>query len=261
MACLAAGFTQEEAVTVAAVDQGMDDSPGVVANGGRKSDPATIIPNVKEEWLWHAIDRQGEMGPQGLVRRKEHLWRVALTRETPKERLIHLGVFFHYLQDTWAHRHHYNDANRHSKDAFTTYNTPYGHGYDFHQPDRPPYDLVAAYLCLEDTMFYTREFVKQSLKRAPGPLFKDPITPLEDPDREEREYNQTQNKSLTFYNVLPYRPTTRQQTFLFELIKSQSDVYTADSFNAWNERPWTRLLMPCVRLVRNTTSILTSILW
>src|SRR3954447_23908256 len=70
VACRAAGFTQEEALTVAAVDQGMDDSPGAVANGG----VGGAIPNVTEEWLWHALDRLGAMGAQGVLRRKQHLW-------------------------------------------------------------------------------------------------------------------------------------------------------------------------------------------
>src|SRR5689334_6600869 len=53
--CRAVGFTHDEALTVAAVDQGMDDSPATVANFGE----AGILPAPEEEWMWHALDRDG----------------------------------------------------------------------------------------------------------------------------------------------------------------------------------------------------------
>ena len=224
IACVAAGFTADEATLVAFVDQGMDDSPGVVAVGGLGG----IIPNIPEEWLWHAIDRQGlayEMGARGVLRRKEHLWRIALTRKTPRERLEHLGVFFHYQQDTWAHRHHY-EANHLSKDAFTTYNTPAGHAYHGHQPDRPPFDPVAAFLCLEDTMLYAREFAQTSLKRDSQVLFKDAITPFAGVFQDDAWRDPRKGK---YVHMLGGRDATKPQAFLLELIQGQVMAYKVSS--------------------------------
>ncbi len=135
--CRVVGLTAAEALTVAAVDQGMDDSPGTVANGGTGG----IIPNVEEEHLWHALDRDGKMGPLGVLARKEQLFEAALAQAKPEDKQFYLGVFFHYQQDTWAHRHH-DDGKPTSYDAFTTYNTPFGHARHGHQPDRPPLQLT-----------------------------------------------------------------------------------------------------------------------
>ncbi len=221
VACRAAGFTHEEALTVAAVDQGMDDSPGTVANKGLGG----AEPQVTEEWLWHALDRLGNMGPKGLLRRKEHLWQVALTRGTPKEKLIHLGVFFHYQQDTWAHRHHY-EGKPHSRDAFTTYNTPVGHARHGHQPDRPPFDPVAAFLALEDTFTYAREFVIKGLGRKPNPFFKDGIKPFTGAVQDNSWQDPRKGK---FFHMLGGQPKALQQAFLVELIQAQIGAYTVST--------------------------------
>lgn len=160
--CRSTGFTHQEALTVAAVDQGMDDSVGTVANGGLGG----VIPNVPEEWLWHALDHNGNMGPKGVLKRKEELFKTALTRVEKQDKLIYLGVFFHFQQDTWAHRHHYG-GSPHSYDAYTTYNTPFGHAPAGHQPDRPPFDPETAMKNLEDGVKYAKEFLKTALGRQP----------------------------------------------------------------------------------------------
>ena len=73
------------------------------------------------------------MGSSGIYARKLLLFQSA--ENAPGQPLYLLGLFFHYQQDTWAHRHHYDDK-RLGPDAYTTYNTPFGHARPGHQPDR-----------------------------------------------------------------------------------------------------------------------------
>ena len=145
-----AGFKDKDALLVAAVDQGMDDSPETVANGN-VGPVSGVYPNVDEEWIWHALDSAGKMTATGILARKEQLFSLAFLQSNYRNKLILLGIFFHYQQDTWAHRHHWGigplgkwDKNHLSYDAFTTYNTPTGHARDGHMPDRPPFDPVCA---------------------------------------------------------------------------------------------------------------------
>ena len=216
VACRAAGLTQDEALLVAAVDQGMDDSPGVIANGGLGG----AIPNEPEESLWHALDRRGTMGAEGVVRASNTsgTW---LTRKTTRDKLIRLGVFFHFQQDTWAHRWHYTGVppatetalaatyapNHLSRDAYTTYNTPVGHARHVHQPDRPPFDPVAAYLCLEETLTHAREFVDKGLMRQPSPVFKD-FRPFITPARQDDNWDD-RRKGIFCHMLRQYRQRAR----------------------------------------------------
>jgi len=160
-----AGFTHEEALTIAAVDQGMDDSIRTNAHDGGK-------PQIEEEWRWHALDKDGKMHAAGIVARRDELFKEALEETDPKNKLIRLGIFFHYQQDTWAHRHH-ETSNHLSRDNFTTFNTPTGHGPWGSKPDRPPLDPVAALMCLEDGIIFATEFLKKGLRREPTALFAD----------------------------------------------------------------------------------------
>src|SRR5205807_8783555 len=121
----AVGFTDSEAMTVASYDQGMDDSKGTIANGGLGG----VIPNVPEEHLWHALPQDGKAAT--VLQRKQALWQKVLSQTDPAAQLKWLGVFYHYQQDTWAHRHHQN----HEATNFTTYSTPFGHAIHGHQPD------------------------------------------------------------------------------------------------------------------------------
>lgn len=161
--CRSAGFTAEEALIVAAVDQGMDDSEDTNAHDGGN-------PQVLEEWLWHALDKDGKMHAAGVIGRRDALFNDAINDRDPLNRLIRLGIFFHYQQDTWAHRHHDKD-NHLSLNGFTTFNTPAGHGPRGSAPDRPPLDPVAALMCLEDGIVYAVDFLKRGIGRPPNPFF------------------------------------------------------------------------------------------
>jgi len=169
--CRAAGLTAPEALKVAAVDQGMDDSIYVTATSFKDG----ILYNEEAEWKWHALDLGGRMEAKGIVARKDELFKIALTRGTDADKLFCLGVFFHYQQDTWSHRHHY-DGGEHSYDRYTTYNTPHGHFIDGHLPDRLPYDPVAALMCLEDGLKYLNRFVVEGLHRQPRPFLRDYVS-------------------------------------------------------------------------------------
>ena len=116
--CKSVGFTHEEALTVAAVDQGMDDSVRVNAHDRGR-------PQIEEEWRWHALDKNGKMRAAGIIARRDQLFKEAVEESDPHNKLIRLGIFFHYQQDTWAHRHH-DKKNHLSRDKFTTFNTPAG---------------------------------------------------------------------------------------------------------------------------------------
>jgi hypothetical protein len=86
--------------------------------------------------------------------------------------LIRIGIFFHYQQDTWAHRHH-EKSNHLSRNAFTTFNTPTGHGPWGSKPDRPPLDPVAALMSLEDGVVFAVDFLRRGLGREPNPFLAD----------------------------------------------------------------------------------------
>ena len=139
--CRAVGFTHDEAFTVAVYDQGMDDSNGTLANIG-------VTPQVQEEILWHAL---ADGKPETVLARKNDLFRQALGQPDTAKKLRYLGVFFHYQQDTWAHRVH---PNSHPTN-FSPYSAPIGHALMGHQPDRPPFDPP---LCPE--MFGTGDLLR-----------------------------------------------------------------------------------------------------
>jgi|GEM_PF-1994695 len=158
--CRSVGFTDAEALVVAAVDQGMDDSKKTNAHDGGK-------PQVEEEWRWHALDKDGKMRAEGIIARRDQFFKEAIEETDTRNKLIRLGIFFHYQQDTWAHRHH-EKSNHLSRDAFTTFNTPTGHGPWGSKPDRPPLDPVAALMCLEDGIGYAADFLRKNLNREPN---------------------------------------------------------------------------------------------
>ena len=227
--CRSVGFSDQEALTVAAVDQGMDDSAGTVANGGLGG----VIPNIPEETLWHALDFGGGQGPAGILQQKEEMFTIALNQPTKREKLIHLGVFFHYQQDTWAHRHHY-DGQPHSYDAFTTYNTPFGHAKDAHQPDRPPFDPVAAIMDLEDGVKYAIEFLKKGLGRQPDALFDGYVA-----SGGTQDDNWKDPKKGKYFHQLAAAPASSRTAhrYLTDLIRIQIDAYTTSvSFPAFAGR-------------------------
>lgn len=161
--CRSVGFTPREALVIAAADQGMDDSSHTIAN------VLVIIPRPKEQWLWHAFDRGGKMRAAGITARRDELFRQALQESDPYKKLIRIGVFFHYQQDTWAHRRH--DGPDHlSRDNYTAFKTPLGHGLSGTVTDVTPLDPVAALMCLEDGIVFARRFLRDGLGRAPNPF-------------------------------------------------------------------------------------------
>ncbi len=166
--CRSVGFSRADALLVAAVDEGMDDSSDTIANGGLFG----AVPHVEEEWRWHALDLKGEMHAAGIIARRDTLFQEALSEPQRRNKLIRLGVFFHYQQDTWAHRHH-NRANHLSRDNYTPFTTPLGHGLYGHVPDEPPSDPVAALMNLEDGIVFARRFLKDGLGEEPTPFLAD----------------------------------------------------------------------------------------
>lgn len=214
--CRGMGMTPDEALTVAAVDQGTDDSNGTVAVTNY------INYHEEEEWRWHALDLGGRMGASGIIDQKEKLFRLAMSRPTVAEKLKYFGVFMHFQQDTWAHRKH-NDGHSNSVSVYNTYSTPYGHAEDMHQPDRPPFDPVAAFNCLEDANRYVWSFVKDGLGRTPNAFFTNyhnvGSTAATDPSWSRR--------GRLFNQLAPYNGSDLTARFLNELIRTQIDCYTS----------------------------------
>jgi hypothetical protein len=221
--CRSAGFTRDEALTVAAVDQGMDDSKG--------TDPVGITSfYVTNQWHWHALDRGGNMGASGILKQKAMLFQIAqdntLFGGDTKKQLIWLGVFFHYQQDTWAHRHHYAGFGGKTytppsnSTQYTTYNTPFGHAKDVHQPDRPPYDPVAAIMDLEDGIVYARTFLKNVLHRQPTPFLAD-YNPMGG-----KEDDTWSGKGYFLHQLASDGAPGSARRYLTDLIRAQISAYT-----------------------------------
>lgn len=210
--CRAVGFTDAEAMTVASYDQGMDDSALTVANGG----PGGVIPNIAEESLWHAIPVDGQA--RTVLQRKEQLWAQVLREPDPASQLKRLGVFFHYQQDTWAHRQHANSDST----SFQPYQVPVGHALHGHQPDRPPFDPVCALRCLEDGIGYARTFLNTVLRRTPNALFDN-----YQPAKGEVDGNWSDGRKGQFFNQLASDSSTPARGVLTDLIRSQIDAYTS----------------------------------
>lgn len=214
VACRSVGFTDKEALIIAAVDQGMDDSDATNAHDGPK-------PRVTEEWMWHALDKDGKMHASGILARRDALFTEAVNEKDPRLRLIRLGIFFHFQQDTWAHRHH-EKGNHLSRDAYTTFNTPAGHAAFGPQPDRPPYDPVAALMCLEDTLTYAADFLRRSMGRTPNVFFKN-YAPAG--GKVDDEWNDKRRGKFFSELDLAGIPANSARLYLNSLIHAQIDAY------------------------------------
>lgn len=212
--CRSVGFTEQEALTIAAVDQGMDDSDSTNAHEGPK-------PQIQEEWMWHALDNLGQMGARGVLARRDALFNDAVNERDPRNRLIRLGVFFHFQQDTWAHRHH-EKSNHLSRDGYTTFNTPTGHSPWASQPDRPPLDPVAALMCLEDGIVYASDFLVRALGRKPIAFFVGYASAGGSEDK-----NWKDKKKGKFFNQIDLTglPANSARLYLASLIRAQIDAY------------------------------------
>ncbi|RYZ91593.1 MAG: hypothetical protein EOP06_06635 [Proteobacteria bacterium] len=188
----------------------MDDSSGVVANGGIGG----VIPNIEEEHLWHSIPKNKT--PEEVLKRKNELWNKLLKETDTKKRLKYLGVFFHYQQDTWAHRVHPSSQQT----GFTTYKVPFGHALDGHQPDRVPFDPVCALRCLEDSIGYAKQFMTVCLKRTPNKIF-DGYTPAQG----EVEKGWADKRKGKYFNQLALDVSTPAHQFLTDIVRSQVNSY------------------------------------
>lgn len=214
--CRAVGFTEKEALTIAAVDQGMDDSDATNAHDGAK-------PRITEEWMWHALDKDGKMGAAGVLARRDALFNEAVTEKDARLRLIRLGIFFHYQQDTWAHRHHEKDSHL-SPDRFITFNTPAGHAAFGPQPDRPPLDPVAALMCLSEGVRYASEFMTRAKGRTPNIFFKGYV--LTGGKIDGAWNDKRQGKFFNQIDLTGFAPGSPGY-FLASLIRAQIDAYPA----------------------------------
>jgi hypothetical protein len=217
--CRCLGFTQDEALTVARYDQGMDDSDGTVAVTG-------ATPHITAENLWHAIPMPTGftfLNVDAVLDRKDELWNEVLYQPTRERQLEFLGVFLHYQQDTWAHRHHENS----SYEDFDPFTAPDGHLAYWHQPDRPPFDPVCAVRCLEDSIRYGQAFMTQVLKRTPNAVFKNytPATVAKD---------ESWNLRGELFNEVTGDTSTEAHRIVTDLIRAQIDAYTSSrDWNYW----------------------------
>ncbi len=227
--CRSVGFTADEALIIASADQGMDDSPGVVA----ASDSRIPVPHSDAEWMWHALDKDGTMGPRGIIERKEILFEDALRELGFRNKLIRLGMFFHYQQDTWAHRNHYDttatlvtaryENNHLSPNSYLTYKTPDGHIRHGHAPDRPPFDPAAALKSLEEGITYANRFLREALGRNPGSFLAN-YTPQ---DGRDDDGWTSPKKGQFFHQIEQSAPDPRSaRSYLQNLIRTQIDAYT-----------------------------------
>jgi hypothetical protein len=212
--CKSAGFTDEEALVIAAVDQGMDDSQTVNALDEGK-------PQIEEEWRWHALDKDRQMHAAGIIARRDLLFKEAIEETNPSNRLIRLGIFFHYQQDTWAHRHH-EKSNHLSRNEFTTFNTPTGHAPFGSKPDRPPLDPVAALMCLEDGIVFASDFLRRGLGREPNPFLAGYVPEGGSVDKDWKD-----KRKGKFFNQLDVSSENvgSPRFFLKSLIVSQINAY------------------------------------
>lgn len=238
--CRSVGFTAEEALIVAAADQGMDDSPDVVANGGIGG----AIPNIEQEWKWHALDGYGliggEMKASGILARRDKFFETAVNAPGGNlNKLIRLGVFFHFQQDTWGHRHHYKlignrgltsyTSNHLSRTNYTTFNTPAGHAPEGHAPDRPPFDPVAAMLNLEQGVIYANRFLREALGREPGTFLANYTYHggKDDPKWRDENGKKDKREGAYFHQIdISKAKDNSAYSYLTKLIRAQIDVYT-----------------------------------
>lgn len=219
--CRAAGLNHNDALTVAQCDQGMDDSDGTLANHG----PGGTIPKPQEEGLWHAIPVFPD--PNTVLTRKELMFQYAIRMPDRLRKLQYLGVFFHYQQDTWAHREHPNA----SAVGFKTYFQPLGHATEVHQPDRPPFDPVCALRCLEEGIAYVRRFMTEGLKETPSALFNNYSPAAGNVD------TAWPGKGMYINQILIDKSNTARE-FTTSLIRTQIDAYTngLDANPRWGGR-------------------------
>lgn len=229
--CRSVGFNQSDALLVAAADQAVDDSLATspVGPSWHWIDPEYQF-NQK---MFHAIG----VSTASILAHPEKMFQVALqVAKTDRNKgLIWLGVFFHYQQDTWSHRKHYEvrvDFGPEqlivcSSTRFQPYTSPFGHFFtawaptiypsDYHQPDRPPFDPRAALMDLQQGVKYasryldalggqSREFLRQIDVTSGQGL----VTPA---------------KTLYMHQLTPVQNLPRGQEYLMAIIRAQIAAY------------------------------------
>ncbi len=217
--CRSAGMSDKDALIVASMNQGMDDSKAVAAVD-------KVMPQIKEQWMWHAIAKDSK-SVAGVLKRRDLLFEEAVKDTDARNRLIRLGLFFHFQQDSWAHRIH-GKANSHSRDAYSPVSTPDGHARWANQPDRPPFDPVAAFLCLEEGIAYATQFVSRTSKTKPNPFFANYKSMGGLVDK-----NWKDPRKGSFFNQLDITGMKdgSARLFLASLIRAQIETYTASKKN------------------------------
>ncbi len=286
--CRTVGFTEEEALYVALCNVAMDDSDSLVAAGSAPGAESGIQAHVDNEWMWHAIaptdwNKNRLQSTSDILKQKNLLFQIALDKwlnldlkddiglkgddgvrswqpspEQQKERLFWLGVFFHYQQDTWAHRRAvelFGDGDArlgHPKPSADTrkewesYTTPFGHvvtmdGFStIHEQDRPPWNPMGALRNLEDGILYARTFLSKLPNPQPnvnpyrqtniffttspfnpnGPGYRLEIAPW----KERRDQAWPRSKPL--FNQITLEARSDAGRYLEELIRAQIDLYT-----------------------------------
>lgn len=103
-----------------------------------------------------------------------------------------------------------------------TFNTPAGHAAFGPQPDRPPYDPVAALMCLEETVGYAADFLDRSVGRTPNVFFRN-YKPAG--GRVDNEW--TDKRKGKFFNQIDLSgiPAGSARLFLNSLIRAEIDAY------------------------------------
>jgi hypothetical protein len=159
------------------------------------------------------------MGAKGVIKRRDEVYKAAAAWSQLRNQLIGLGIFFHFQQDTWAHRHHY-DPKHLSLDDYTTYNTPFGQALDGHQPDYPTWDPVAALKSLEHGVVYASQFLKEVIGRQPHPFLAN-YTPR------DGKVDLTWKKRAKYYNQISLSDAEpgSARMYLIKLIRAQIDKY------------------------------------
>jgi hypothetical protein len=255
--CRSVGFTHDEALCVAACNVAMDDTDNLVACGSDRAGGSSIQAHVDNEWMWHAIAPCNGLGDvlqntRDILKQKNLLFQLALDKWTvlnmdndlmqswkptpPQQnvRLFWLGVFFHYQQDTWAHRRLNRKA--YTRRDWESYSSPNGHvgimdGLDTaHEQDRPPWNPMTALRNLEDGIIYARSFLMTVLNRQPNAFFTSvplggPGYRLEIAPWSERK-DQTWKRKNRLFNQISLEAKTDAGKYLEELIRAQIDVYT-----------------------------------
>ena len=254
--CRSVGFKHEEALCVAACDVAMDDWDNLVAAGSDLGGTSTFQGHVDNQWMWHAIApadglKKTLQSTSDILKQKNMLFQLALDKwlglsfdadvveswkldpEQEKKSLFWLGVFFHYQQDTWAHRRvkMFNDKafqpSVYTRKQWESYSSPNGHvgimdGFDtIHEQDRPPWNPLGSLRNLEDGICYARTFLKTVLNRQPNQFF----TNLQVGQGIERKDKDWPQRNMLF-NQITLEATTDAGKYLEELIRAQIGVYT-----------------------------------